>query len=544
MARVALVKIFTGLNLGVSQLSGELRRAGHDSLVIFFKDYVVAPNDEASKYEQGEHQGYWVGPRGKLLNCNLYKPFTEREYELLIETLAAFRPDLIGFSMHSKSMLETEQVTARLKCHFNNVPIIWGGSGPTLQPERAIETADLVCVGEGEELIVDLANRVDSGAPLTADIPGLWWKKPGGEVVKGIKRSIIDLDKLAFPDFDESHCVYINENRSWLNVYPHNMGRQHHIMTQRGCPYSCSFCIESWYQDQWGKKNSLRRRSVDLVIDELVAAKRKRNIEAVMFYDDVFTVNPRWLREFASKYKRAVGLPFWCYSYPRTTRKEDLLMLKDAGLVSMTIGIQSGSKPVLEAYNRPVDREITIRASRWIAESGIIGFFDLMTRSEVETDATCRETFEFLLELPREMKTVGFFPMQLYPNYAYTEAIQKEGKKITLSDAEYEFWHKLYFLSRTSLPTWVKRAVSNRRIFRRFPNLIDPLIPAQLPFFYLDYGAIDLQNSRFELTDAKGEKLRSFLTAGDTHPNGAPSSGMPAGAATAEVGLARAACER
>ena len=43
-----------------------------------------------------------------------------------------------------------------------------------------------------------------------------------------------------------------------------------------------------------------------------------------MFYDDVFTVNPRWLREFAPRYKAEVGLPFWCYTYPRTTRKEDI----------------------------------------------------------------------------------------------------------------------------------------------------------------------------------------------------------------------------
>ena len=96
-------------------------------------------------------------------------------------------------------------------------------------------------------------------------------------------------------------------------------------MTQRGCPFSCSFCIESVYQDMFGKKNSLRRRSVDVVIEELVAGQAATlGIRQVMFYDDVFTVNPRWLREFAPRYKREVGLPFWCYTYPTTTRKEEL----------------------------------------------------------------------------------------------------------------------------------------------------------------------------------------------------------------------------
>ena len=48
MARVALIKLFTGLNLGVSQLSGELQRAGHDTRIIYFKDFLVVPEDEAA----------------------------------------------------------------------------------------------------------------------------------------------------------------------------------------------------------------------------------------------------------------------------------------------------------------------------------------------------------------------------------------------------------------------------------------------------------------------------------------------------------------
>ena len=74
-------------------------------------------------------------------------------------------------------------------------------------------------------------------------------------------------------------------------------------------PLLVSFCIESWYQDKFGKKDSLRRRSVDVVIAELVQAKAKYGIEAVLFFDDVFTVQPKWIREFAPRYKAEVGLP-------------------------------------------------------------------------------------------------------------------------------------------------------------------------------------------------------------------------------------------
>src|SRR6185369_10129915 len=170
-----------------------------------------------------------------------------------------------------------------------------------------------------------------------------------------------------------------NDDQLRRDVYPPNLGRQYCIMTQRGCPYSCSFCIESVYQEQYG--HSVRRRSVDVVIQELVEAKRKHGIMAVVFYDDVFTTHPKWLREFAPRYKAEVGLPFWCYTYPTTTRKEDIELLKDAGCVSMTMGIQSGSPEILiQKFSRPVDQQRDIEAAQVIADAGIKGFFDLITR--------------------------------------------------------------------------------------------------------------------------------------------------------------------
>lgn len=490
MARVAFIKLFTGLNLGVSQLSGELQRAGHDSLIIYLKDYIVVPKEEAVLYRQSDLCGVWVAARAKEMNCNCFEDFSAREYELLFETLRDFRPDLIGLSLCSVPFREACEVTAQVKRHFD-VPVIWGGSGPTLEPERSLQFADMVCIGEGEELIVDLARALDEARDYSK-IPGLWLRR-GGEIVRNPSGPLIDLDKIAFPDFDESRCLHINDNRIRRNVYPPNLGRQYHIMTSRGCPYSCSFCIESYYQDKFGKKDSLRRRSVDLVIEELVRAKQKHGVKAVMFYDDVFTTHPKWLREFAPRYKEEVGLPFWCYTYPRTTRKDEIQMLKDAGLESITMGVQSGSFEVLKEYNRPIPPEMSIQAARDILDCGVNAFFDLMTRSEYETEETCRETFRFLLDFPREMKTVGFYPMIRFPGYGYSEKVEKEKRRVTLSDDDYAYYHKLYLLTRTALPREVMEGLAESPTIRKEPSLLDPLLPDTLPFFYLDNHALDLE---------------------------------------------------
>lgn len=490
MARVALIKLFTGLNLGVSQLSGELQRRGHDSRIIYFKDYIVVPKEEQDQYPKSDVCGIWVAARAREMNCNCYRPFSEREYALLMQALREFDPDLIGFSLCSVPFREVAETTRRVKQHFPEIPVIWGGSAPTIEPERSLRHADLVCHGEGEGLIVDLADAIDAGRDYR-DTPNLCWLRDG-QMVRNPSRPLVDLETIAVPDFEPARTLYINDDRLRRHVYPPNLGRQYHIMTQRGCPYSCSFCIESWYQEQWGRKDSLRRRSVDAVIAELVQAKARLGIQAVMFYDDVFTVNSRWLQEFAPRYKAEVGLPFWCYTYPRTTRRDDLLLLKDAGLASVTVGIQSGSREVLAEYNRPVPMDMTIKAARLIVDCGIDAFFDLLTRSEVETEQSCRDTFNFLLDFPREMKTVGFYPMTKFPDYGYTRKVAEQRRTSPLTDADYDYYHRLYLLTRTELPREVMVALGDSPTIRREPALLDPLLPERLPFFYLDNHAFDL----------------------------------------------------
>jgi anaerobic magnesium-protoporphyrin IX monomethyl ester cyclase len=502
MARVALIKLFTGLNLAVHQLSGELQRAGHDSRVIYLKDFIVVPSEETWRYLVTDYAGMLVGARAREYCWNCYTPYSEREYTLLFDELAQFGADLIGLSLTSLTMKPAAEVTARLKERFPTVPVIWGGSGPTIEPEWACEHADLVCKGEGEELLVELADRIDAGADY-ADLRDLWLKRDG-QIIRNPNRPLPDLEKIANPDFTPARTVHIDRNEIRRDIYPMNLGTQYPIMTQRGCPFSCNFCIESVYQDMFGKKGNLRRRSVDTVIEELVEAKRTLGIKSVMFYDDVFTVNPRWLREFAPRYKREVGLPFWCYTYPTTTHKEDLLLLKDAGLKSITMGIQSGSAEMLDVFNRPVAQEKAHEAARIIVECGLDGYFDLITKTHFEKEKHLRETFEFLLDFPVGIQSAGFGAMTALPMYGYTERMVKDGAEISLSEDDYRYYHKLYLLTRTKLPRRLVKAIANSRIVRRYPQLIDRLLPEKLPtMFLLDETDAELADEVLNLPHAQ-----------------------------------------
>jgi anaerobic magnesium-protoporphyrin IX monomethyl ester cyclase len=497
MARIALIKIFTGLNLAPAQLSGELQRAGHDSRIIYFKDHYVANFGEHEGFEVTDYPGIFTAIDGSKRVWNCYKPFTNYEFGLLIEELNEFKPDAIGFSIISGIIKEAALVTEKLREHFS-VPIIWGGPGPTLEPERCIAIADLVCINEGEEVIVELAEKLDAKADIT-DIAGTWSRKPDGEIVQNPQRPLLKLDDIAIPDWNTQHYVHINSIRGRRsNIWPSNIKQEYPIMTQRGCPFSCSFCIESRYQELFGKKNSLRRRSVDIVLQELRWAKDNLDIKTVLFYDDVFTVNPRWLKEFLPRYKAEIGLDFWCYTYPTTHDVELLHLLKDAGMTFITMGIQSGSARILkEHFNRPTETARVLEAAREIVDLGpeVVGYFDLISKVPFEKEEDLRATFEFLLELPKELRTLGLVEMCDFPTYDYTRQSEELGRVLAsdknatssgdetnrqlatsaggLSEADYDYYHKLYLLTRTSMPVAEIRAIAENPLYRENPALLD-----------------------------------------------------------------------
>lgn len=487
MARIALIKLFTGLNLAPAQLSGELLRAGHDSRIIYFKEYEVHPAEDAKNYEVSELSGQIFSADGREVVCNCYTAFSEKDYKMLVSELRMFKPQLIGFSAHSGIIEECALVTRKLKEHFD-VPVIWGGAGPTLEPERCIEHTDIVCINEGEEVIVEMADRIDRGQSLD-DVRGTWFKRTNGEIIKHETRPNIPLNNIAIPNWNLDDIVQIKGQRhSGLPLS--NLGTDYPIMTQRGCPFSCSFCIESRYQEMFGRKDSLRRRDVDLVMEELLYAKENLNIETVLFYDDVFTVNPRWLDEFLPRYKEEIGLPFWCYTYPTTHTRELLQKLKDAGCTSITMGVQSGSERILrEYYNRPTKMSRVIEAGQEIVDVGLTAFFDLITINEFDTEEDLRNTFEFLLEFPREIRCQAYGEMIGFPTYSFTRMSEENAKAAAdpnaiavsqgLPRATYDYYHRLFRLTRTEMPTEQMREIGEDPQYRENPELIDKYLESR-----------------------------------------------------------------
>ena len=248
MARIAIIKPLYRMTLTVAQLCGELVAAGHEPLLIFFKkqEIVYLPTPDSDSFQFGDQpmRGIMVNQQGvQITETSAWKKTKPGEMNKLIALLKDFQPDAIGFSSLSNNMTLCAEITEELRQHFD-VPFLWGGTGPTLEPEKSSQSADLVCVGEGEGVIVEIAGRLDKKESL-AGIAGTWCKTSDGEIQKNPKRPVSDLETIAVPCWDEKYYAFINGP---FFIHPFRPGSRledtsYQIMTQRGCPFSCSFCV-------------------------------------------------------------------------------------------------------------------------------------------------------------------------------------------------------------------------------------------------------------------------------------------------------------
>ena len=102
MAKVAIIKLFTGLNLAPAQLSGELQRAGHDSRIIYFKDYKIVPLEEKDNYAVTDYPGYLIAGDASKKVWNCYNPFNDKENQFLVDNAAMIA--WTGILMHKSGI--------------------------------------------------------------------------------------------------------------------------------------------------------------------------------------------------------------------------------------------------------------------------------------------------------------------------------------------------------------------------------------------------------------------------------------------------------
>jgi anaerobic magnesium-protoporphyrin IX monomethyl ester cyclase len=333
--------------LGIGYLSASLKRAGHEVELI-----------------------------------HLIEPTGRRE---LIELVSRTGPGLVAFSATTLQFSKVRAMSSWVKEELG-VPTVCGGVHPTIAPEEAIAEPgiDYICVGEGEEALVQLCDTLEGGGSVEG-VAGIWGRS-GGKVSRNPVRALVeDLDSLPFPDrgiFDPAK-------------FARNQQKRLTMMASRGCPFNCSYCCNHLQKTIYPNgEHYVRFRSPGNVVTEIEDARAADpGIEQVRFDDDILTLDRKWFREFAALYRDRVGLPFICNARVDLLNEEMVRLLAEAGCVTVAMGVESGSawlrRNVLE---RVIDDDKIYRAFSLCDQYGITTVSLNMTGFPHETISMALET--------------------------------------------------------------------------------------------------------------------------------------------------------
>ncbi len=362
--------------------------------------------------------------------------------------------DLVGVSFTTNFVDHARMVTRQIKSEFD-IPIIWGGIHPTVSPEECAEYTDMVCKGEGEEVMLDVCRRIRDKESWE-DVANLCYKKDGKVVQNPLRPLEQDLDRYPSQDFELS-TQYLCHKFDVLKIteellydfLPSGYGPGtygYNTMATRGCPYGCTYCFNSTLRETYsGKGKLLRRRSIELVVDEMADMKRRfPKISYMLFSDETFLMGQKvsWMADFAKMYKEKVGVPFSCCVSPENVSREGLKHLIDAGLFNLQMGIQTGSRRTLkEVYDRRDNIDKLLEATKIINEfPEIIPLYDVILDNPYETAEDFKETIRLLTQIPKPFE-LQLFTLTWYPGAKLTERALKDG---LIKDVRKEVHQKHY----------------------------------------------------------------------------------------------------
>ena len=390
-------------------------------------------------------------------------------------------PDLICFSVMSVTHQWALKTAQEVKKHIN-VPVVFGGIHAIICPDEVIEKeqVDIVCLGEGEYALAELLDSMEKGA-IDTSIKGFYFKSAEGEIIKNEKRALIaDMDVMPFPD-KELFAPFIPIKNYYLAV------------TNRGCPFSCSYCsvsAQDAVEQELENFKKVRERSVDNVLEELRTNKVKYNYNWIDFRNPVFSPSKDWILEFCIKYKEQVNVPFRIFSHPLLIREDTSIALKEAGCFAIQMGLESYDPDIRNKYlHRKESNDQINNAIRIMEKVGITYSMDYILNIPGQEEPELRAVGKLFSELKYLYRVSPFLltylPKLKINEYAMQEGVLSPNEEGNInqglqgsymdigSDMKKERrrtmeTYKLFFRLMSFIPRWMKRMIHRTKAYYAF----------------------------------------------------------------------------
>jgi len=284
------------------------------------------------------------------------------EIDETVNEIIKDNPIFVGFSVLTGITSFYSCIMAdKLKRISPETKIVWGGHHPSLLPSQCLneEFVDIVCIGEGEETALEIANALNSNTSLK-NIKGIGYKKNSKEIVINTSRpreKNIDKYKLNWELIDIKN--YIKKS---------NMQKVISFFSSRGCPFDCGFCSSvEFYERTW------RPHSKAYVVENLVYLKDKYGIDTVYFSDDNFMANKtRGIEILEELYKNNIKTETLDIRIDMLNKQlmDELTRIDVSGIF---LGWESGDDRMLELMNKRITSNDIIKVVQLLKKYPSVG---------------------------------------------------------------------------------------------------------------------------------------------------------------------------
>tara|TARA_R110002072_G_scaffold32307_4_gene98805 strand:+ start:9683 stop:11458 length:1776 start_codon:yes stop_codon:yes gene_type:complete len=307
-------------------------------------------------------------------------------YASIKKNLREMQPDLFGVSIMTHSRVSAYKMIEYAHEKYPDMRIMVGGMHPTVMWKQFAEKYPyvIVCRGEGERTfnrVLQALDKEDPSGELFSEIPGLAWHDGEKVQTSGTAELIPDLDELPFP----KHELFVTEGKTMAN-----------LLTSRGCPYRCNFCVLDWMS-----KRKVRFRSGENIADEVeMILEKYPSITTIWIHDDAFMINKDRTIEFCDAIiERGIKTQFVASARFRPISAEVVRKMEEAGFVHVLFGLESGADSVMAGMKKGIKKEHVRYGLELFGETGMKATAFLIAGLPGETDETIEETIDFVQEL-------------------------------------------------------------------------------------------------------------------------------------------------
>ncbi|TAJ09546.1 MAG: B12-binding domain-containing radical SAM protein [Nitrospirae bacterium] len=397
--------------IGIMSLSSVLKRAGHEC-VMFDQANPDTPND------------------------------------VILEAIKQRQPALIGLSFLSTTSYPYAKILARqIRAANRTVKLAFGGVFASLNASLVklqCPEVDFVCRGDGEQLILDLLDRMDD----PQDVGGLTWAKDGRVVSNANRTMERNLDQWPFPDRESLELDFVESMPLDVPAVL-SMERFTTMQTSRGCPWPCVFCdIPIFNEGKW------RSRSPQHVTEEFKHLQ-ELGYGSVYFVDDHFLLQPKRIEAICKGVvDNGITIQWGCEGRVDSVAQHLFPAMAEAHCRTLMFGIESGSQRILDRLKKEQtlkEVETAVVSAKQAGIEIVHGFFTVGNPDETVEDM--QATFDLASKLP--LDTFGFNRLCVYRG---TPLWQEYVKRSLVS--EQTDWYK-YFKCSEIDPTCLPGPVIN-----------------------------------------------------------------------------------